>query len=104
MIPNLRVRLTAIYGGIFVVFVAVLLAISYWLMARHLDRTLDPFEAGAALGQLRMQYLLALAGATLVATALGWALAGRELALDAGGVRRARALRRQRLARAALAR
>ena len=27
-----------------------------------------------------MQYLLALAGATLVATALGWALAGRELA------------------------
>ena len=26
MISNLRVRLTAIYGGIFVVFVAVLLA------------------------------------------------------------------------------
>ncbi len=80
MIPNLRVRLTAIYGGIFVVFVAILLALSYWLMARHLDRTLDPFEASAALGQLRMQYLLALAGASLVATALGWALAGRELA------------------------
>ncbi len=80
MIPNLRVRLTAIYGGIFVVFVAILLALSYWLMARHLDRTLDAVEAAAALGQLRMQYLLALAGATLVATALGWALAGRELA------------------------
>src|SRR4029077_8010363 len=80
VIPNLRVRLTAIYGGIFVVFVAILLALSYWLMARHLDRTLDPFEASAALGQLRMQYLLALAGASLVATALGWALAGRELA------------------------
>ena len=80
MIPNLRVRLTAIYGGIFFVFVAVLLGVSYWLMARHLDRTLDPFEAAAALGQLREQYLLALAGATLVATALGWALAGRELA------------------------
>ena len=80
MISNLRIRLTAIYGGIFVVFVAVLLGISYWLMARHLDRTLDPFEAAAALGQLRVQYLLALAGATLAATALGWALAGRELA------------------------
>jgi len=80
VIPNLRVRLTVIYGGIFVVFVAILLALSYWLMARHLDRTLDPFEASAALGQLRMQYLLALAGASLVATALGWALAGRELA------------------------
>jgi len=37
VIPHLRVRLTAIYGGIFVVFVAVLLSISYWLMARHLD-------------------------------------------------------------------
>jgi signal transduction histidine kinase len=80
VIPHLRVRLTAMYGGVFVVFVALLLSISYWLMARHLDRTLGADEAATALGQLRMQYLLALAGATLVATALGWALAGRELA------------------------
>ena len=77
MIPTLRVRLTAIYGGIFVVFVAVLLSISYWLMARHLDRTLGVEEAATALEQLRLQYLMALAGASLVATALGWALAGR---------------------------
>lgn len=80
MIPTLRVRLTALYGGIFVVFVAILLAASYWLMARHLDRTLAAPDAGAALAQLRMQYVLALAGATLVATALGWTVAGRELA------------------------
>jgi signal transduction histidine kinase len=80
VIPNLRVRLTAIYGGIFVVFVAILLGISYWLMARHLDRTLDASEAATALEQLRLQYFMALAGASLVATALGWALAGRELA------------------------
>jgi hypothetical protein len=80
VISALRVRLTAIYGGLFVVFVAVLLSVSYWLMARHLDRTLDPAGAATALAQLRMQYLLALAGATLAATALGWALAGRELA------------------------
>ena len=53
VIPHLRVRLTAIYGGIFVVFVAILLSISYWLMARHLDRTLDVGEAATALGQLR---------------------------------------------------
>src|SRR6478609_7280727 len=66
VIPNLRVRLTAIYGGIFVVFVAILLALSYWLMARHLDRTLGIDEAATALEQLRMQYLLALAGATLI--------------------------------------
>jgi signal transduction histidine kinase len=76
---HLRVRLTAVYGGLFVVFVALLLGVSYWLMARHLQRTLEPLEAAAALGQLRIQYLLALAGATLAATALGWALAGREL-------------------------
>ena len=44
MISHLRVRLTAIYGGLFVVFVAVLLGVSYWLMARHLGRTLDPLS------------------------------------------------------------
>ena len=80
MSPALRVRLTALYGGIFVVFAAVLLAVSYWLMARHLNRTLSLDEADLALGQLGNQYLLALVGATLVATALGWALSGRELA------------------------
>ncbi len=79
MISNLRVRLTVFYGGIFVVFVAILLAVSYWLMVRHLGRTVDPFEAANALSQLRLQYGLALAGATLVATALGWWFAGREL-------------------------
>ncbi len=79
MIPNLRIRLTALYGGIFVVFAALLLLASYWLMARHLDRTLLPDDAAASLAQLRVRYLLALAGATLVATALGWYFAGREL-------------------------
>jgi len=78
--PALRTRLTLLYGGLFVVFVALLMGASYWLMARHLDRTLPPPDADAALAQLRTQYLIALAGATLVATALGWALAGRELA------------------------
>jgi signal transduction histidine kinase len=55
-------------------------------MERHLARTVDPAEAAAALAQLRMQYLLALAGASLVATALGWALAGRELAAMAAAL------------------
>jgi signal transduction histidine kinase len=77
---HLRVRLTLFYGGIFVVFVALLLGVSYWLMAGHLDRTLTPFDADNALSQLRLQYGLALAGATLVASALGWWFAGRQLA------------------------
>ncbi len=83
MSPGLRVRLTALYGGLFAVFVALLMAASYALMRGHLDRTLPPGEASAALAQLGTQYAIALAGATLVATALGWALAGRELASSA---------------------
>jgi signal transduction histidine kinase len=78
--PGLRIRLTALYGGLFALFVGLLMVISYLLMRRHLDRTLPPDEADAALAQLSTQYAIALAGATLVATALGWALAGRELA------------------------
>jgi signal transduction histidine kinase len=77
---GLRIRLTALYGGLFALFVGLLMVVSYVLMRRHLDRTLPPDEADAALGQLGTQYAIALAGATLVATALGWALAGRELA------------------------
>ena len=81
VIPHLRVRLTAIYGGIFVVFVAVLLV--DLVLA---DGAPPRPHAGPVRGErprsasCGMQYLLALAGATLVATALGWALAGRELA------------------------
>jgi len=51
--PTLRIRLTALYGGLFVVFVAILMAASYWLMGRHLDRTLPAPEADAALVALR---------------------------------------------------
>jgi signal transduction histidine kinase len=80
MTVGLRVRLTALYGGLFVVLVALLLGASWWLVARHLERTLPPAGADAALAELGTQYLLALGGATLLATALGWALAGRELA------------------------
>ena len=79
MIPQLRVRLTAIYGGVLFVFVAFVLGLSYWLMGRHLHRTLGELQADAAQSQLATQYLLALAGVTLVAVALGWAFAGREL-------------------------
>ena len=79
MSPSLRVRLTAFYGGAFALFAAVLFAASYWVMHGHLERTLAPAEADAALSELAVQFLVALAGATLLATALGWALAGREL-------------------------
>ena len=35
MSPGLRVRLTALYGGLFAVFVAILMAVSYALMRGH---------------------------------------------------------------------
>lgn len=80
MKASLRARLTALYGGLLVVTAALLLAASYWLVGRHLERTLPEADARAALEQLATQYLIALAGAALVAAGLGWVLAGRQLA------------------------
>jgi signal transduction histidine kinase len=77
---GLRARLTALYGGLLVVTAALLLAASYWLVGRHLDRTLLEADARAAQSELLLQYLIALAGAALVSAGLGWVLAGRQLA------------------------
>ncbi len=77
---GLRGRLTALYGGLLVVTAALLLAASYWLVGRHLDRTLPAVDAQAAQSELALQYLIALAGAALVSGGLGWVLAGRQLA------------------------
>ncbi len=77
---GLRGRLTALYGGLLVVTAALLLGVSYWLVGRHLDRTLTHAEAQAAQSQLALQYLFALGGAALVSAGLGWLFAGRQLA------------------------
>jgi signal transduction histidine kinase len=77
---RLRSRLTALYGGLLVVTAALLLAASYWLVGRHLERTLPRADAEAALDALAVQYAIALAGAALVSAGLGWVLAGRQLA------------------------
>ncbi|MFN8204071.1 MAG: HAMP domain-containing sensor histidine kinase [Solirubrobacteraceae bacterium] len=76
---SIRTRLTALYAGLFLVAGAVLLGVSYWLVARHFERTLPDEAAASALADLRGQYLLALAGTTLVSVALGWIVAGRVL-------------------------
>jgi signal transduction histidine kinase len=77
---GLRGRLTALYGGLLVVTAALLLAVSYWLVGRHLDRTLPAADAQAAQSELALQYVIALSGAALVSAGLGWILAGRQLA------------------------
>ena len=77
---SLRLRLTALYGGLLLVAMALVLGASYWLVGRHLDRTLPPADAAAALRALGLQYVLALAGAALLAAGVGWLFAGRQLA------------------------
>jgi len=77
---SLRLRLTALYGGLLLLAMALVLGASYWLVGRHLDRTLPAADAASALQQLGLQYSLALAGAALLAGGVGWLFAGRQLA------------------------
>jgi methyl-accepting chemotaxis protein len=76
---SVRARLTALYAALFGLSGALLLGISYWLVARHFHRTLPDDVADATLSDLRGQYALALVGTLLVAVALGWVIAGRVL-------------------------
>ena len=73
---TVRARLTALYAALFFVTGAVLLGVSYLLVAD----LLPPAVADVTLGHLRGQYVLALLGATLVSIALGWLVADRVLA------------------------
>jgi signal transduction histidine kinase len=77
---TLRVRLTLLYTLLFGACGAVLLALSSWLVHRHVERTLPPGFADPALARLNAQYALALGGTALVAAALGYVVAGRALA------------------------
>jgi signal transduction histidine kinase len=76
---SVRMRLTALYAALFGLSGALLLGISYWLVARHFHRTLTDSVADATLADLRGQYAVALVGTLLVAVALGWVIAGRVL-------------------------
>jgi signal transduction histidine kinase len=77
---TVRLRLTLLYTLLFGASAAVLLAVSAWLVHRHVERTLPPALAQEALARLDFQYALALAGTLVVAFALGWVVAGRALA------------------------
>ncbi|TDE48426.1 HAMP domain-containing histidine kinase [Nonomuraea mesophila] len=103
---TIRLRLTALYGGLFVAVGVLLLTITYGLFARQLQArgrvprpetpVVPPYagDAGAirerivealaqqraeALSELLTQSVLALALVSVVATALGWVMAGRVL-------------------------
>jgi signal transduction histidine kinase len=78
--PTVRARLTALYALLVAVSTGVLLGVSYWLLARHFDRTLPEGLASDALEEVAIQYVVAFAGVLLVAAVIGWAVAGRLLA------------------------
>jgi hypothetical protein len=67
---SVRAQLTLLYVGILVAVTALVLALSWWLVAPYVE----PVQ-----GRLAVQYVLALAGAALLAGGLGWAVAGRAL-------------------------
>ena len=76
---GVRTRLTALYASLLTGSTAVLLMLSWWLMDRHLHRTLPPGLADEAGQTLALQYLLAFVGICVLAVALGWWMAGRAL-------------------------
>ena len=77
---TLRLRLTALYTLLFGTCGALLLGLSSWIVHRQVNRTLPQGFSNRALAQLDAHYMLALCGMLLVATALGYLMAGQALA------------------------
>jgi signal transduction histidine kinase len=94
---KLRLRLTILYALLFGASAALLLALSWWLVSRHLHRTLPDSPADDALAGLGLQYGLALAGTLVAAVAIGWVVAGRALSPIARLTRAARRVSDRRL-------
>jgi signal transduction histidine kinase len=77
---TVRARLTALYALLVGASTGVLLLVSLWLLGRNFERTLPDALAGDALAEVALQYALAFVGVLMLATAIGWAVAGRMLA------------------------
>jgi signal transduction histidine kinase len=95
--PTIRVRLAALYAALVVATTLLLLGISWWLMRRHLFRTLPGPAAHDLSTRLLTQYALALLGIVLVAGVVGWLVAGRVLAPVRGMTATARRVSEERL-------
>jgi signal transduction histidine kinase len=82
---------------VFGVCAAALVGLSYWLIARHLRRTLPADLASTALSALATQYALAVAGTLLLGVVVGWIVAGRVLSPLSAITRAARRVSDERL-------
>ncbi|HEX7298067.1 MAG TPA: HAMP domain-containing sensor histidine kinase [Solirubrobacteraceae bacterium] len=91
--PTVRLRLTLLYAGVFLLAGAALLTVSYILVRNNvtapqvgdgtpvdeLRRAVQREVAADALHRLRVQYAIALAAMTALSVLLGWIVAGRAL-------------------------
>jgi signal transduction histidine kinase len=91
--PTVRLRLTLLYAGVFLLAGAALLTVSYILVrnniateplgdgspADELRRAIQREVADDALDHLRIKYAIALTAMTAFSVLLGWLLAGRAL-------------------------
>ena len=84
----LRLRLTVLYAGVLAAGTTVLLALSWWLLDRHLGLTLPADYADAVSSQVAGQYAVAAIGLVMVAAGAGWMLAGPLLARVEAAVER----------------
>ena len=87
---HLRLRLTLLYAGVLAAATAVLLALSWWLLHGHLERTLPAGYADAVASQVAWQYVLAAIGLVMVAAGAGWLFAGPLLERVEAAVERQR--------------
>jgi len=76
---SFRARLTGTFVALVLLATALVLLVSWWLIGRHLERTLPAGVADAILAQLGGQYALAAVGTGLLALGAGWLAAGRLL-------------------------
>ena len=80
MRATIRTRLTAAYTVVFCLSTGLLLLVSWVLLDRHFERTLPEPLASEAAADVGALYVLAFAGALVLALGAGWALAGQLLA------------------------
>lgn len=86
----LRLRLTLLYAGVLAAGAGILLALSWWILDRHLEATLPTEYARAVADQAASQYVVSFIGLVMLAGGAGWWFAGPLLERVEASVERQR--------------